>query len=173
METIIQAGNKHLAITSIPIETNEKTRESRLFGSMREHVLKSAATIIRAYVMYRPLTFFSALGGFLMLLALIPFVRFLALLWFTSNNGGTARHIQSLVVGSVVAIASLITFALAVIADLIRINRILVEDSLEQQKRLRFAKSEPEPAIRRTEYSSAVDADDADDRDAVSSLSDT
>jgi glycosyltransferase involved in cell wall biosynthesis len=137
-ETIIQAGNKHLEITSIPIEVNPKTRDSRLFKSTGEHVMKSAATILRAYVMYRPLTLFATLGTLLLVAGLIPFVRFLALLWFTTNNGGTARHIQSLVIGSVIIIASVITFALGVIADLIRINRSLVEDSLEQQKRARF-----------------------------------
>jgi hypothetical protein len=62
------------------------------------------------------------------------------LLLFTNNNGGTARHIQSLVIGSVILIAAVITLALGVIADLIRINRTLIEDSLEQDKRARFAR---------------------------------
>jgi glycosyltransferase involved in cell wall biosynthesis len=139
METIIQAGNKRLKIASVPITTNAKTRESRLFRTTREHVLKSAATILRAYIMYRPFTLFIGVGAFLFAVAMIPFARFLALLWFTSNNGGVGRHTQSLLVGSVVLIASLLTFSLGIIADLIRINRILIEDSLEQQKRERYA----------------------------------
>jgi glycosyltransferase involved in cell wall biosynthesis len=142
-ETIIQAGNKHLGIASIPIEVNPKTRDSRLFKSTREHVVKSAATILRAYVMYRPLTLFATLGTVLFVSGLIPFFRFLALVWFASNDGGIARHVQSLVVGSVLIIASVITFALGVIADLIRINRSLMEDSLEQQKRAQFAPAQP------------------------------
>jgi glycosyltransferase involved in cell wall biosynthesis len=140
-ETIIQAGSKRLGIETVEIDTNPKTRESRLFKSMGEHVFKSGVTILRAYLMYRPLTFFAFLGGLLAILGLIPFVRFLVLLWFTANNGGTARHIQSLVVGSVLLIAAIITLALGVIADLIRINRILTEDSLEQQKRERFIRA--------------------------------
>jgi glycosyltransferase involved in cell wall biosynthesis len=139
-ETIIQAGNKHLKIGSIPIAVNPKTRESRLFRSTTEHVIKSAATILRAYMMYRPLTFFASLASFLFVVGLIPFVRLVALLLFTNNNGGTARHIQSLVIGSVILIAAVITLALGVIADLIRINRTLIEDSLEQDKRARFAR---------------------------------
>jgi glycosyltransferase involved in cell wall biosynthesis len=138
METIIQAGNKRLQIESIPVETNPVTRSSRLFRSTREHVLKSAATILRAYVMYRPLTLFLGLGGLLFLLGMVPFIRFLALLWFTNDNGGVGRHVQSLVIGGVAIIAAVVTLALGVIADLIRINRILIEDSLEQQKRDRF-----------------------------------
>ncbi len=140
METIIQAGNKRLKIVSIPIKTNPKTRESRLFRSTPEHVMKSAVTILRAYIMYRPFTLFAGLGGGLFLLGLVPFVRFLLLLALTNDNGGVARHLQSLVIGSVAIIAAMITLALGVIADLIRINRVLIEDSLEQQKRERYSK---------------------------------
>jgi glycosyltransferase involved in cell wall biosynthesis len=140
-ETIIQAGNKRLQIASVEIDTNPKTRESRLFGSMAEHVVKSGATIVRAYMMYRPLTFFAWVAGILFAAGLVPFVRFAYLVWFTASSGGTARHVQSLVLGSVLLIAAVITGALGVIADLIRINRVLIEDSLEQQKRSRYGES--------------------------------
>jgi len=138
METIIQAGNKHLKIASIAIATNPKTRESRLFGSTREHVMKSGAAIVRAYMMYKPLTFFATLGSVFFLGGMVPFVRFLFLLWFTNSNGGGTRHLQSLVVGSVLVVTAVVIFVLGVIAELIRINRVLIEDSLEQQKRQRF-----------------------------------
>jgi glycosyltransferase involved in cell wall biosynthesis len=138
METIIQAGNKALAITSIPIETNPKTRESRLFKSTGEHVRKSAVTILRAYIMYRPMTLFASVGALLFAVGLIPFVRFLLLILFTSDSGGV-RHIQSLLLGGVLMIAAVMTVVLGVIADLIRINRVLIEDSLEQHKRERYA----------------------------------
>ncbi len=71
METIIQAGYKRLAIQSVRIKTNAKTRESRLFKSTPEHVMKSAAAIIRSYLMYKPYSFFGTLGGLLALLGLI------------------------------------------------------------------------------------------------------
>ncbi len=147
METIIQAGNKRMKITSIPIDTNAKTRESRLFRSTREHVFKSAATILRAYVMYRPLVFFASLGTLLLLLGLVPYVRFLVIT-ASGHGAGAGRHIQSLLAGGVLVLGALITYSLGVIADLIRINRILVEDGLVQQKRLRYeaSASAPEPA---------------------------
>jgi glycosyltransferase involved in cell wall biosynthesis len=137
METIIQAGNKRLAIASIPVTTNARTRDSRLFKRTSEHVLKSAATIIRAYIMYKPMMLFTVAGGVLFVGAMIPFVRFLYLLLFTDDSAGN-HHIQSLVAGAVLIIASFLSFALGVIADLIRINRILIEDSLEQEKRDRY-----------------------------------
>ena len=80
METIIQAGNKKLKIDSIPIVTNAKTRESRLFGSMAEHVVKSAGAIIRAYIMYKPYVIFTWLAVFFGVLGMIPFVRYAVLM---------------------------------------------------------------------------------------------
>lgn len=136
-ETIIQAGNKGLQIGHLPVETNAKTRESRLFKSTWEHVHKSAVTIIRAYVMYKPYMVFGSIGIALFLAGLIPFARFA---YYSIQDGSTQGHIQSLLVGSLLMITSLLCFVLNIIADLIRINRILIEDNLEQSKRLRFGR---------------------------------
>lgn len=130
METLIQAGNKGLAITSVPITVNPKTRESRLFNSDAEHILKSGVAIIRAFIMYKPIMLFASLGTFFLLAGLIPFIRFI---YFVSHQGG-AHHLQSLIFGTVLLTASFISFTLGVIADLIRINRSLIEDSLELTK---------------------------------------
>lgn len=135
METIIQAGYKGLHIESIPVETNGKTRESRLFKSTWEHVYKSGMTIVRAYIMYKPYIIFGWLGALLFVAGLFPFARFLLL----SLAAGTTRgHIQSLLIGSVLMIGAFLCLVLNIIADLVRINRILIEDNLEQTKRLRF-----------------------------------
>lgn len=136
-ETIIQASYKGLHITSIPIETNPKLRESRLFRSTSEHVRKSAITIVRAYIMYKPYIIFGWLGWLLFLAGLIPFARFA---YYSIQAGTTRGHIQSLLVGSLFMIAAFLCMVLNIIADLIRINRILTEDNLEQTKRHRFHK---------------------------------
>lgn len=136
-ETIIQAGNKALHIESIEIDTNPKLRESRLFKSTWEHVFKSAVTIIRAYIMYKPYIIFGLMGGILFLAGLIPFARFIILSLEHSPGG----HIQSLLIGSILMIAAFLCLVLNIIADLIRINRVLIEDNLEQSKRARFSKS--------------------------------
>lgn len=135
METIIQAGNKRLAIASIPIKTNPKLRESRLFNSMFEHVLKSGMAIVRAYVMYRPNVIFGWLAAALTILGLVPFARYL---YFALVEHASRGHLQSLIIGSVLLIAAFLSFALTIIADLIRINRILIEDQLEHTKKIRF-----------------------------------
>jgi glycosyltransferase involved in cell wall biosynthesis len=136
-ETIIQAGNKHIAITSIQIETNPKTRESRLFGSTWEHVRKSAITIIRAYIMYKPYIIFGWLSGLLFAAGLIPFALYTYYFIEDHTNRG---HIQSLLTGSLLLIAAFLCIVLNIIADLIRINRLLIEDQLEQTKRERYSR---------------------------------
>lgn len=134
-ETIIQAGNKGLHIESVQIDTNPKLRESRLFKSTWEHVLKSAVTIVRAFIMYKPYMLFGTLAFILFVVGLVPFARFII---FSLRDGTTAGHLQSLLVGSLLMIAAFLCLVLNVIADLIRINRVLIEDSLEQAKRHRF-----------------------------------
>lgn len=136
METLIQAGNKGFSMATIKIKTNPKTRQSRLFKSSWEHVAKSGSAIFRAYIMYRPYAFFGSLGAGLFALGLVPFVRYLYLV----ISGVPGAHLQSLILGSVLLVASFIAFTLGVVADLIRINRILIEQSLENQKHLRFDK---------------------------------
>lgn len=137
METIIQAGNKRIPITSIKIKTNPKTRESRLFKNMWQHMYKSGAAIVRSYIMYRPHLIFITLGVILFTGGLIPFVRY-AVIYASGNREGD--HIQSLLIGAVLIFSSMIAFALTVIADLTRTNRTLLEDSLERIKRLQFEK---------------------------------
>lgn len=134
METIIQAGNKHIPITSIEIRTNPKTRESRLFKNIWQHMFRSGTAIVRSYVMYRPHLIFISLGTFLLILGLVPFIRY-AVLYLSGDRGS---HIQSLLLGAVLIFAAIIAYALAVISDIIRTNRTLLEDQLERTKRAQF-----------------------------------
>ncbi|HUS26693.1 MAG TPA: glycosyltransferase family 2 protein [Nevskiaceae bacterium] len=138
METIIQAGNKQLSIVSLPIRTNPKTRESRLFKSNWQHVRKSGMAIVRAFIMYKPYVLFTTLGLLLLVSGLVPFVRYLY--FFLTEESRGAHHLQSLILGSVLLVASFIAFTLGIVADLIRINRVLIENSLEETKRARFSK---------------------------------
>ncbi len=135
METTIQAGNKRISIASVPIVTNAKTRESRLFKNMWEHIYKSMSAIVRAFIMYRPVVIFASLGGLLFVVGMAPFLRYLILM-LTQNR--TGDHIQSLLLGSVFLIGALLCVALSVIADIIRTNRILIEETLEQVKAIRY-----------------------------------
>ena len=139
METIIQAGNKKLAITSVPVRTNPKTRESRLFTSTWEHVLKSAGAIVRSYVMYKPYVLFSFLAALLGALGLLPFVRY-AVLKATGDDG---NHLQSLLVGTILLVMSFMSVIVGVIGDLLRTNRALIEDQLEHTKKMRFGTIDP------------------------------
>ncbi len=141
METIIQAGNKKLAITSIPVTTNAPTRESRLFTSVRSYVVKSGAAIVRGFIMYKPYLIFGWLGGILFVVGAVPLIRYF---YFTFVDGTSRGHLQSLIIGSLVLSAAFLCFALNIIADLIRINRVLIELNLEHTKRLRFKQLDKE-----------------------------
>jgi len=133
METIIQAGNSGISTKAIPITVNPKTRESRLFNSSAEHVMKSGAAIFRAFVMYRPYSFFLSVGGIFFVLGLVPFGRFL---WAIMVDGTGRGHIQSLIFGLAFMTGAFFCFALGVIADLIRMNRLMQEKQLELTKKM-------------------------------------
>jgi len=135
METIIQAGNKRLHTVSVPVETNAKTRESRLFKSSFQHMRKSASAITRSYLMFKPAVIFGWLGGILLVLGAIPFIRFLFFVWVENDSRG---HLQSLIIGMTLLTAGLLSLALGAIADLLRTNRILTEDMLERIKHLQY-----------------------------------
>jgi glycosyltransferase involved in cell wall biosynthesis len=139
VETIIQAGNKRLKIASVPVTTNAKTRESRLFKSYYQLVVKQMVTIVRAYIMYKPYVIFGWLGGIFLLGGAIPFARYL---YFVATDHTGRGHLQSLIIGSILLIAAFLCLVLNIIADLIRINRILIERNLEHTKKMRFRQLE-------------------------------
>ena len=134
METIIHAGQKRIPITSVPVTTNPKTRESRLFKSMGEHVRKSATAIVRSYAMHQPLKIFVSIAALFIILGAVPFVRYLILFFF--YEAALGKHLQSLIAGAVLLIVGMLFLVMGVIADLIKINRIYLEDVLERLKRL-------------------------------------
>lgn len=136
METIIHAGRKRIPISSIPVTTNEKTRESRLFKNMRQHVFRSGSAIVRSYTMYKPFKVFASSAVVLGVLGLIPFVRY-AWLYF-SSDAIFGDHIQSLILGAVLIIVGVLFAVLGVLADLIKINRKLSEDTLEKLRKLEY-----------------------------------
>ena len=125
-----------MAIASITIDTNPPTRRSRLFKSTAEHIFKSGAAIVRAFIMYKPYLVFGSVGGVLAILGIIPTLRYM---YFATVEHDARGHLQSLLIGSTILTAAFLCFALNIIADLIRINRILIEDNLEHTKRQRFS----------------------------------
>jgi glycosyltransferase involved in cell wall biosynthesis len=135
METIIQAGNKRLEVASVPVVTNAKTRESRLFKNSFHHMAKSGSAIIRSYLMYKPYVIFATLTILFGVLAAIPLLRFFVL-WLI--GGDTSGNIQSLIFGAIMVVASLLSLALGVISDLLRTNRVLLEEQLERIKAIQY-----------------------------------
>lgn len=124
LETIVQAGRNKMACTSVPIRTNGELRPSRLFSSMFGYVKKSMLTIVRAFMMYRPLYFFSVIGSLISIVGIGLGVRFLYFLVIGQGNG----HTQSLILASMMIILGVMTGIVGLQADIISGNRKLLED---------------------------------------------
>lgn len=138
LETIIQAGHNRMAMTSVPIRTNPETRPSRLFSSMWRYMQRSAAVITRSFVMYKPLKFFSILGGFLIAIGLIPGIRFLILMAFGDSKG----HIQSLILTAILLLAGFQTITIGILGDTIAANRKILEDMQYRIRKMECSKGE-------------------------------
>jgi glycosyltransferase involved in cell wall biosynthesis len=133
LESLIQAGKSFVAIGHVPIKTNEKMRESRLFGSMWQYVRRNVVAMFRIYAGYEPLTVFSVVASLLFGAAV---VAWLPLLWDWFKYGDRSGHLQSVVLGGVLLMASVQIFALGVLADLIRTHRTISQRTLERVRRL-------------------------------------
>jgi glycosyltransferase involved in cell wall biosynthesis len=131
IETVIQAGKKHLALTSVPIGTNPETRESRLFRSIPKFLERSVTTIIRMYTMYQPLRVFFYIGSLCLIGGLIPSIRFL-FYHFTGQGG----HIQSLILAAILFIVGFQVLMIGLVADVISFNRRLIEETLLRIKHI-------------------------------------
>ena len=142
IEMLIQAGSKHLEITSVPVRTNGVTRQSRLFRSIPHFISRSVATMVRTYAMYRPLSTFFYIGVLLALVGVVPIVRFLYY-WSVGQGGG---HVQSLVLGGVFVIIGFVALMIGLVADLINFNRQLIEITLEKVRRLEMHQQRMEAA---------------------------
>lgn len=124
LETIIQAGQKNMAITSVPIRVNGDLRPSRLVKSISSYIRRSIITIIRVFVIYRPFRFFASIGLTLFALGFLIGLRFLYK-WLTQDYDG---HVQSLILASSLLIMGFHTILIAFVADLLSANRKLMEE---------------------------------------------
>ena len=137
-EMLIQAGKKHIAVTSVPVGTNPKTRESRLFKSVPLFIQKQVSTMVRMYAMYQPLRVCFYVGSFFFLIGFIPIVRFLIL--YLMGEG--AGHIQSLVIGGALLTLGFVAYLFGIVADVVNFNRQLIEVTLEKVRRLELIEDE-------------------------------
>ena len=130
LETIIQAGQKNMAIISVPIRVNEDLRPSRLVKSIPSYLKRSIATIVRIFVIYRPFRFFGIIGALLFGAGFLLGLRFLY--FYVSGEG--SGHVQSVILAGVLLGMGFQTFLVAFLADLLAANRKLMEDVRFQLK---------------------------------------
>jgi glycosyltransferase involved in cell wall biosynthesis len=132
LETIIQAGKMLVAVEHVPIRTNDKLRESRLFPSMWSYIRRNAVSIFRIYTMYEPLRVFMTAAALIGLVALVVWGRFV---WFYLQGDG-AGHVQSLILGVALFNAAMVLAALGVIGDLLSGQRTTLQRIFERVRRV-------------------------------------
>ena len=131
LETIIAAGQSKMAVTSVPIRTNPDLRPSRLVHSVPGYVLRSAVTILRSFATYKPLRLFAGIG---LLLFAAGFALGLRYLYFVQLGEGEG-HVQSVILSALLVGMGVFTGLIGIVADLIAVNRGLLEKLLAQQPR--------------------------------------
>ncbi len=136
METLLQANAKGLKIISVPVRVNKKLRESRLVNNIFDYMYKSMKTTIRMFIVYRPFRFFITLAWLLALIGIILILRFLYYFMQGFGNG----HIQSLIFAAIFLVSSVQLGVIAIVGDLLSINRKLAEDIQIRLKALEYNK---------------------------------
>lgn len=134
LETIVQAGRERMAITSVPVRTNGELRPSRLFHSIWSYVKKSMLTILRAYMMYKPLKAFTFLAVIPTAIGLLIGLRFL----YYMAVGMAGGHVQSLILGCTLIIIGFLTLMIGLVADVIAANRKLLQDTQYHARRSEY-----------------------------------
>jgi glycosyltransferase involved in cell wall biosynthesis len=137
LESIIQAGKRRMAIAHVPVVTNARTRDSRLFDSIIGYIKRSAATIVRIYAMYEPLKVFTYIGLAVFGLGTIPAVRFMYI--YVTAYAERGAHVQSLIFSAVLMIVGFQVLLIGLLADVISANRKLLEERVYRVRRLEIA----------------------------------
>ena len=132
IETVIQSKTKGLHILSVPIRINNYYRKSRLVKNIFQYIQKNSFTILRMFIIYRPFRFFAFIGGTIFIVGLALLARFIFLYILDDGNG----HVQSLVISSMLVITGFQVGIFGVLADLLAINRKLIEDVQVRIKKL-------------------------------------
>lgn len=140
LETIVQAGRNKMAITSVPIRTNPELRSSRLFKSMGSYIKKSILTILRAWIMYKPLYCFTMVAILPSLIGIIFTLRFI--IFYLTGRG--AGHTQSLILACTLLIIGFVTFVMGMMADVIASNRKILEENEYLARKIAYSKSDKE-----------------------------
>jgi hypothetical protein len=138
LETIIQAGQKNMAITSVPIRTNEDLRPSKLLSSIPNYIKKSVVTIVRISVVYKSFQFFMMIAGVLFGLGLLLGMRYLYFFFIGEGDG----HIQSVILAGVLMGMGFQTGLIAFIADLLSVNRKLLEEIRIEKRKATYGETD-------------------------------
>lgn len=141
LETLIHAGVSRKAVEFVPIRVNPQTRPSRLMKSMSEYIAKSGVAIVRAYTSYRPIRVFTMTGITLIVLGMIPGIRFL----FFYFGGDRVGHVQSLILAAILTIVGFQIVLFGFVADAIGRSRRMLEEIVYRVRVLELDDTDADP----------------------------
>ncbi|MGD2147121.1 MAG: glycosyltransferase family 2 protein [Anaerolineae bacterium] len=144
LETLIQAGARNMVVTYVPIRTNPQTRRSRLIRSTPHFLLISAISILRFFSMYRPLRLFLGLGATIIAGGVALGLRFL---YYYVTGPGTGK-VQSLILAAILTIVGFQVCLIGLMADLVRLNRKMLEEALYRVRRMELDADRERPSSR-------------------------
>ena len=136
-EHVVEAGQDRRAVVNVPIRTNPKARESRLFSNVGEFVMKSGGISLRTYARYKALKIFAACGAFSFTVGFAIGLRFL---YYFFVVGEADEYVQSLILAAVLLLAGFQMFLTGIVADLIATNRVMLEDALARVKKMELTR---------------------------------
>ncbi len=143
VDHVIQAGRRRIVTKIVPIRTNEKLRESRLFSSPALFVARSLGIMIRTYASYRALTIFSLAGLAASSLGFLLGLRFLYFYLF--DPASRDLHVQSLILAAILLLAGFQMILTGIVANLINSHRAISEDISYRLRRLEMRDQEKPP----------------------------
>jgi glycosyltransferase involved in cell wall biosynthesis len=135
LETIIQAGQKNIPIVSVPIRTNGYLRPSRLMKSMTAYIQRSILTILRIFITYKPLRFFTIAGSLPFAVGTLLGMRWL---WYFLVEDSDKARVPSLILAAILILIGVQLWIFGIVADIIAVNRKLLEDIQQRVKRIEY-----------------------------------
>ncbi|MCZ6683078.1 MAG: glycosyltransferase family 2 protein [Planctomycetota bacterium] len=138
VDHVIQAGRKRIITVSVPIRTNEKLRESRLFSSIGVFITRSIGIMVRVYSSYRAMKMFAMCGLVSFGAGVAIGMRFLYYFFFTQESDS---HVQSLILAAILLLAGFQMILTGIVADLINSSRATLEDVSYRLRRMELEQS--------------------------------
>ncbi|AHL23104.1 glycosyltransferase family 2 protein [Thermococcus nautili] len=140
-ETIIQANHYGLKIVEVPVQFRKRQGDgkSRLISNIFGYAKRAGMIILRSYRDYNPLKVFGIVGAIFIIVGLYFGWRVLSYYYTTGSVGS---RLPSAILATLLLIIGVQTVVLGLLADMLKSQRMLLDDVLYRLKKLEYEKKE-------------------------------